>query len=133
MKKVFVIMPFSSTNSCTSSQWDEIYFEVFKPTIESLDGYECHRAKPSTGSLIKSIIEDLYSADLVLADLTDNNPNVFYELGVRHSLSKRTILVTQDYKFIPSDLRGYWSLIYGVRPKQVSQFRVDLTEIIVII
>jgi hypothetical protein len=44
--------------------------------------------------------------------LTDQNPNVFYELGVRHSLSPRTILIAQNIDFVPSDLREYRVIIY---------------------
>jgi hypothetical protein len=80
--------------------------------------------------LIKGIIRSLRDACIVIADITDCNPNVFYELGVRHSLCKRTIVVAQDASHIPSDLRGYWSLIYGTRPREVSAFRENLQRII---
>lgn len=66
----------------------------------------------------------------MLADITDANPNVFYELGVRHSLSKRTIIVAQGASHIPSDLRGYWSLIYGTEPRHVKKFAEDLKGIV---
>lgn len=128
-RDVFVIMPFSGTASCTTSQWTEVFEEVFVPAVESC-GYTCTRAAVSTGSLIKSIIRSLRDAYIVIADITDCNPNVFYELGVRHSLCKRTIVVAQNASHIPSDLRGYWSLIYGTRPREVSAFRENLQRII---
>lgn len=122
-------MPFSGTSSCSAPRWTEIYEEVFVPAIEGC-GYTCDRASVTTGSLIKSIIERLRIAYVVLADMTDSNPNVFYELGVRHSLSKRTIMVAQNAKHIPSDLRGYWSVVYGTSPKKVSQFKADIRRIL---
>jgi len=128
-KSIFVIMPFSSTNSHKEEEWTEIYEEIFKPAIEDCD-YLCERAIPSTGSLIKSIIEKLKNSNIVLADITDRNPNVFYELGVRHCLNKRTIIVSQKEEDIPSDLKGYWSVIYGVMPKGVSKFKNDIRRII---
>jgi hypothetical protein len=128
-RDVFVIMPFSGTKSRTEDQWTVIFEELFRPAVEEC-GLSCSRATISTGSLIKSIIERLHSAYVVLADLTDANPNVFYELGVRHSLSKRTVLVAQGAQHIPSDLRGYWSLSYGTELGQVSQFKSDLKRII---
>jgi hypothetical protein len=128
-KEVFVIMPFSDTKSCTEAQWTEIFEEVFKPAFKEID-YSCERAKPETGSLIKSIITKLHNSFIVLADITDRNANVFYELGVRHSLSKRTIIVTQDANHIPSDLKGYWSIVYSTTPSGVKKFKHDIKELV---
>lgn len=91
-KDAFVIMPFSATASATEVQWTEVFQEVFKPAFEQC-GYECDRAKPMTGSLTETIVERLRNARIVLADITDRNANVFYELGVRHSLRSGTIIV----------------------------------------
>jgi len=75
-------------------------------------GFICERSEPRTGNLIKDILNELNGADVVIADLTDTNPNVFYELGVRHTLRNRTILIAQDMEFVPSDLKSYWVIIY---------------------
>jgi hypothetical protein len=125
----YVIMPFSSTAHCTSVQWTEIYEEVFKPAIEGCD-YTCERAQPGTGSLSRSIVERLRSSFLVLADITDRNANVFYELGVRHALSKRTIIVSHIGQAMPSDLGGYWHIQYGTSPRQVSEFKAKTRTLI---
>lgn len=110
----FVIMPFSSTASCTSEEWTHIFENVFKPAIESsgLD-YECRRSKATRGNVIAAIIRDLNDSYVVIADLTDRNANVFYELGVRHSLKNRTIIIAQKREDIPSDLQGYASHVYS--------------------
>jgi len=82
-KKCFVIMPFSKTESCSQQTWTKIYEEMIKPAITgSKLGFTCERAKPRTGNLIRDILTKLNVADVVIADLTDRNPNVFYELGV---------------------------------------------------
>ncbi|HZI61233.1 MAG TPA: hypothetical protein VFD62_10990 [Pyrinomonadaceae bacterium] len=128
-KDVFVIMPFSSTTTCNEEQWTDIYENVFKPAIEE-SGYSCERAKPKTGSLIKSIIEKLRNARIVLADITDRNPNVFYELGVRHSLSKRTIILAQGNRHAPSDLLGYWFINYGTTPGRVTEVKREIRRLI---
>jgi len=127
LKNIFVIMPFSSTASRKETEWTDIYERVFKPAITDC-GYSCERASPETGSLIKSIIERLKKSHIVLADLTDKNPNVLYELGVRHSISKRTIIVAQKIDDIPSDLQGYWHLRY--LPDRIDQFKIDLKDIL---
>jgi len=75
----FVIMPFSVTHSCTTRQWTNIYTNLFKKTVEEDElGYECRRSSATRGSIIKGIIGELDSSYVVLADLTDQNPNVFY-------------------------------------------------------
>src|SRR5262249_8061196 len=104
-KTAFVIMPFSGTASCTEQQWTEIYEKIFEPTMRQC-GYTCTRAAPMTGNLGMSIVERLRESTIVFADLTDANANVFYELGIRHSLRKGTIIVAQHEKYIPSDLQG---------------------------
>lgn len=71
---------------------------AFAPTIVAL-GYEPVRANQETGALIiNQMIERLYFADLVLADMTIPNGNVFYEVGIRHA-AKRTgcVLLAADW------------------------------------
>ncbi len=109
----FVIMPFSTTTSCTEEEWTLLFEALFKPAIEgaSLD-YECRRSVATRGNIVASILQELRESYVVLADLTDHNANVFYELGVRHSLKERTILIAQKEEDIPFDLRAYAYHIY---------------------
>ena len=101
----FVIMPFSETKSCTEQEWTYIFDTVLKPAVEGAGlGYECHRSNATRGNIVAGIIRDLNDAYVVLADLTDRNANVFYELGVRHALTDRTIIVAQQRGDIPFDL-----------------------------
>ncbi len=88
------------------------------------------RAEVSTGNLITSIVEQLIEADVVIVDITDRNANVFYELGVRHSLRRGTIIVSQGTEHVPSDLKGYWFLTYGLRPALVRAFKADIKRVI---
>jgi len=102
----FVIMPFGG--------WlDKYYEEIYHPAISAV-GLEPHRAddlfRPST------IVNDIWSytkrAKLLLADLTDKNPNVFYELGLAHALAKPVILVAESMDDIPFDLRALRIITY---------------------
>ena len=120
-------MPFSPTAS--EKNWSEVFEGVFQPSLVDC-GYSCTRAETSRGSLIASIVEGLVEADLVIADVTDRNANVFYELGVRHSLRRGTIIVSQGTDHVPSDLRGYWFLPYGLRPAEVAKFKADIKRIV---
>lgn len=112
-KKCFVIMPFSSTKHCTEDQWSDIFENMIRPAVEvSGFDYECSRSSISIGNIIRDILDNLNKADIVIADMTDRNPNVFYELGVRHALKNATILITQDIEDVPFDLRQYATIKY---------------------
>lgn len=130
-KLCFVIMPFSSTKSCTSEEWKDIFEIVHSlAIIESGFEYECKRSNIRTGAFIKDILTMLNQADVVLADLTDMNPNVLYELGVRHTLKNRTILVSQSLDYIPSDLRQYGIIKYDTTPKGVVEYKKKIHSIL---
>ena len=60
--------------------------------------------------------------------MTGQNPNVFYELGIRHALSNRTILVSQSLDDIPSDLREYRTIIYDTTAKGSALFSQQLKK-----
>lgn len=123
-KKCFVIMPVSKTKSCTADEWTGIFAQMIKPAVTgSRFGFTCERSEPRTGNLIRDILNELNSADVVIADLTDMNPNVFYELGVRHTLRNRTILIAQDEKYVPSDLRSYWVIFYEKNLSGLQDFK----------
>lgn len=128
-KKCFVIMPFSDTQSCTEQKWTEIFEYIIKPAVEESQlGYECIRSVAKRENIIKGILEALNKANVVIADLTDRNPNVFYELGVRHTLANRTILITQGQEHIPSDLTSYPFAFYSESPAKIAEFKNAIKE-----
>lgn len=103
---VFVLMPFEKA------------FENVYHTIQ----YACVRAETYAERVDKqifqeSILERIYNqiakADVVVADMSERNPNVFYETGYAHALGKTVILLTQRVDDIPFDLRHYPHIIYG--------------------
>lgn len=131
-KVCFVIMPFSSTKSCSSDEWSEVFLEVIRPAVEE-SGYdfECQRSEAIQGSIIEEILDNLNRADLVIADLTDRNPNVFYELGVRHTLRDSTLLVAQRLEDIPFDLQHYAIQVYEWKTKKArDEFKARLKGVI---
>jgi len=113
-KTCFVAMPISKSDSCTSEEWTRIYEKIIKPAVENAGlGFKCKRSVALRGNILKDIIMDLHKNDVVIADLTDQNANVFYELGVRHGLKDGTIILTQDRKFASIfDLNNYASHVY---------------------
>lgn len=67
----------------------------------------------STGSINKLIIEKIVNCELVIANLTSVNPNVMYELGIRHSFEKRVITVTEHGTKLPFDIIDQRTLFYS--------------------
>ncbi len=130
-KKCFIIMPISKTKSCNEDGWTGIFEHMIKPAVTgSRLGFECERAQPRTGAFIRDILEGLNRADVVIADLTDRNPNVCYELGIRHTLTNRTIIITQNMDDIPSDLRSYWVVTYEKDLSGAEKFKKKVREIL---
>lgn len=128
----FVIMPFSATKSCSEDEWFDIFENVIKPAVEE-SGFDfiCRRSVATRGNIIKDILNDLNDADVVIADLTDQNPNVMYELGVRHVLATKTILIAQTRNDIPFDLRPYANHVYKwTTQKDKSEFKAKMSELL---
>lgn len=92
----FVAMPFGVKKDSQSSEIDfnRVYAELFKPALEAA-GLEVFRAdeEQRAGDIRTDMFQELLIADLVVADLTIDNPNVWYELGVRHALRARGVLL----------------------------------------
>lgn len=77
---------------------------------------ECHRAdrNPESEPFLENIRRDIEAADLIIADCSDVNPNVFYEIGYAHASNKHVVLITSDPpEKIPADLRGHKFIPYG--------------------
>src|ERR1051326_4319258 len=74
------------------------------------------------------IVNYIVSSDLIIVDVTDQNPNVMYELGVAHGLRKETILVMSEESqtTLPADLRGYLYFVYD--PNDLMPFQKNLAH-----
>jgi hypothetical protein len=103
---VFVLMPFDPS-------FDDIYRLGIQPACKDAGAY-CERVDEQVyeGSMLLRIYNQISKADIVIADMTGKNPNVFYETGYAHALGKRTILLTKQTDDIPFDLKHYSHIIY---------------------
>lgn len=108
-KRCFVVMGFGiKTDLATGRQLDldKSYRSLIKPLIEG-KGLTCVRADeiPSSGAIDVLMYQELLTADVVIADLSTANPNVLYELGLRHALRPRTTIVISEKRLpAPFDL-----------------------------
>jgi hypothetical protein len=102
----FVIGPIGRDGSPERKHADLLLHAVIKEVLEAEEfGYQVKRADEDAdpGMIGDRVITDITHAELVVADLTDLNPNAFYELGIRHSAEKPTIHVARSGTQLPFD------------------------------
>jgi hypothetical protein len=102
----FVIGPIGKDGSLERKHADLLLHAVIKEVMEAEEfGYRVKRADEDAdpGMISDRVITDITHAELVVADLTDLNPNAFYELGIRHSTEKPTIHVARSGTQLPFD------------------------------
>ena len=106
-KNCFIIMPFGN-------YFDEYYRNIYIPAIK--DSW-IHPKRVDDIYKSSNIVGDIWnctkSADIILADLTGKNPNVFYELWLAHAIAKPAILIAESMDDIPFDLRSLRVITYN--------------------
>ena len=81
----------------------------------------------STPSLItRDIWEKINRARFLIADLTGQNPNVFYEVGLAHALGKDVVLLTQTMTDVPFDLKAMRCIVYAYTPPGMKEMETAL-------
>lgn len=102
----FVAMPFGG-------EFDDLYRDVIKPAAEN-GGWLTVRVDEvlEATSIPELIWEEIHRCRVVIADISGNNPNVFYEVGFAHALARPTILMTRDLSKVPFDLRHRQVVLY---------------------
>lgn len=108
--RVFVAMPFSDSHR-------SFYASSIQPAI-----HQCGERLQSqaitiktdeffgSGSILRDIVEGIFWADAVIVILADNNPNVYYELGVTHALGRKVLVVCEKSYSLPFDINSYSAL-----------------------
>ena len=119
----FVVMPFGKKKGGDGSIYDfnAIYAQLIKPTLEGA-GFESFRAdeESTSGDILTDMFQELLLADLVLADMSIDNANVFYELGIRHAFRKRGVVHIQAGRaYMPFDIFNVRTIPYHITPEGV--------------
>lgn len=109
--QVFFIMPFQ----------DDFLALFEKLKEEFQDQYDFINAGDldNQQNIIKDIVIGIYKSDIIIADLTGLNANVFYELGLAHAMNKKVIIITQDILDLPFDIKPYRANQYGMKFNEV--------------
>ncbi|MDD4708086.1 MAG: hypothetical protein PHO47_07765 [Firmicutes bacterium] len=116
----FVLMPFEE-------ELKEIYEDSIRLAFEEI-GFNCERADDifHNTSIMEVIWTKICSAEIIVADLTGKNPNVFYEIGIAHTLGKEVILITQNKEDVPFDLRHLKYIKYSITRRGQEQLKEEL-------
>jgi tetratricopeptide (TPR) repeat protein len=135
----FVVMPFGIKSGPDSQliDFNRVYREYIKPALETA-GLKPFRADQEmrAGDIRTDMFQELLLADLVVADLTIANPNVWYELGVRHALRARGVVVVCGGQVTTAfDLYTDRKLRYGIKdsgpdPSTIDSDIRDLAEMV---
>lgn len=106
-KDCFVIAPIGEPDTETRKRSDQILKHVISPALAEC-GYRVTRADQISepGMITSQVIQHIVDDPLVVADLTDRNPNVFYELAIRHAIRKPLVQLIRKAEQIPFDVAG---------------------------
>ncbi|OBB15185.1 hypothetical protein A5761_13775 [Mycolicibacterium setense] len=112
----FIVAPIGDDGSEIRKRSDQVKKYIIDPAVTPL-GYETTRADltDESGLITTHIVTQLLSADLIIADLSGHNPNVFYELAIRHAFAKPFIQIIGKGDRLPFDVAGQLSIFFDHR------------------
>ncbi|MGZ5445108.1 MAG: hypothetical protein ACXW5U_24980 [Thermoanaerobaculia bacterium] len=119
--RAFVLMPFAP-------EFDATFCDLIMP---ALTGYEVSRAdtRLDERGVLEKIITGIRDAALIVADVSNSNPNVMYELGVAHTMGKPTIMIAQSAANLPFDIGSYTVHEYPPTPERRSTTLQQLRQL----
>lgn len=102
---VFVLTPFHP-------EFENSY-RAIRSTIEEM-GLRCSRGDDVhiSSNILQHILQEIWRARLIVADITGRNPNVYYELGIAQALGKPVLLIAQSAQELPFDISTWRVLVY---------------------
>ncbi|MFO1290554.1 MAG: toll/interleukin-1 receptor domain-containing protein [Nitrosomonas sp.] len=123
-RRCFVVMPFGDQDL------QVVYDDFVKPTLVDGCNLHCERGDDVFGSnvIMEDILNSISAADVILADLTRKNANVFYEVGICHALGKPVLLLAQSIDDVPFDLRHRRVLLYDYSPRGCKRLEGTLRQ-----
>ncbi len=128
-KKIcFVISPIGETDTETRKRSDKVLKHIITPSVEQL-GYEAIRADKISepGIITTQVIQHIVDSPLVIADLTERNPNVFYELALRHAIRKPLIQMIRKGETIPFDVAATRIIQFDIQDlDSVEQAKIEI-------
>ncbi|MGH7452812.1 MAG: hypothetical protein ACRENG_15800 [bacterium] len=121
-KLCFMLMPFKK-------KLEAVYTKAIKPACDKA-GFKAIRADKLIGpyNIHRDIIKHIFLSHTVVADLTDWNPNVFYEMGVAHAIDNKTIMIIRKRQKLPFDISSYCCISYDLSENGLKFLKQQIVE-----
>lgn len=121
--RAFILMPLAS-------EFDDIYEYLIRGAVGEA-GFDVVRADDirNQRNILADIVQAITDSDLIIADLSTANANVYYELGLAHAFGKHVILLAQDIEEVPFDLRSYRVVTYTTHFSRINEAREELKQL----
>jgi hypothetical protein len=132
-KSCFVIGPIGEASSETRAHANDLIEYIINPAIAALGYDPAQRADhmPEPGRITTQIIRQLNESDVVIADLSFNNPNVFYEVSIRHAIGRAVVHMAVENTRLPFDLRDNRTIFFTMQARRAEEARSELKRQIV--
>jgi hypothetical protein len=127
----FVIAPIGEDHSSTRERTEKVSEFIIGPAAEHC-GYDVNIAhRMSTSGMISTdIVTSIVEAPLVIADLTEGNANVFYELSLRHVIGKPVVQIVQKSHPVPFDVHNVRTIKYALDVEEAAKAKDELVRVI---
>ncbi len=118
-KRCFIAIPFGDSGDPVQKRSRLVVNRIIKPPLLKLD-YVAKPVSQKIGSITQTVLTEIANCDLFIADLTDSNPNVFYELAFAHAICKPTIplIMRSQRKKLPFDVKDQNTVAYDYIPQR---------------
>ena len=114
----FIISPIGDKDTPTRKRADELLDCLINPILKSLKEFELESIRAdkisAPGMITTQVITHILNDKLVIADLSDHNPNVYYELALRHAFRKPVIQLIEEGQRLPFDVMGIRTISYNL-------------------
>lgn len=127
-KLCFVITPIGDNNSDIRRHIDGIIDQAIEPALGGKYEIEVAHRKYEIGSINDRVIKNVFEADLVITNLTNTNPNVMYEMAIRHSFGKPAIIIAEEGTKLPFDVVDENTIFYRNDPTGANELKQKLIE-----
>lgn len=127
-KTCFVISPIGPEGTQTRKRSDQVLKYIIQPIAEKC-GYNVIRADqiPQPGMITPQVIDHILDDDLVIADLSEKNANVFYELALRHATKKALVQIIHYTEKMPFDVADMRTIHFNYQDMEsVEKAKEDL-------